>query len=348
MDTIEIRLNLTKKSYISCDYDEVEQLRSSLNSLKSIYGYTYCNVLERTTEGNLIVKISYPRFFKGNNAFLISSRGQCFKVQKAFAEYIYQNWGDVVENILLTRVDIPFTYYMPENMDFNSYCQIYKIFAYTYIEKKKKARSKKYVDMITEEVETVVYSDTGRTSKDYNNRLMIYNQYENLRSKLGEENIEEIVYENPDLLRRMRLEVSKRIRREKAFSIGEFASFDIFGHYFLEYKNYILENVINMEIIDKLYQEWANELTKILIKERAKGNFEYEKFILQNLSSIYDYEILRRALGICIDNNKTREGAVTKVRKILNSIQGERKIIILDVYAEILKLRNDLLNYEIR
>ncbi|MCI6151621.1 MAG: hypothetical protein MR673_00635 [Fusobacterium perfoetens] len=320
----------------------------SINNLRSTQGYTYCDVLERTPDSNLIVKISYPRFFRGNNAFLIDSREQCFKVQRAFAEYISQNWDDVIESILLTRVDIPFTYYMRANMDFNSYCKIYKIFAYTYTKKKNKARSKKYVDTLTEEVETVIYSDTGRTNRDYNNRLMIYNQYENLKSKLGEKNIEEIVHENPDLLRRMRLEVSKRIRRVKPFTMEEFASFDIYGHYFPEYKNYILENVMNKEIIDKLYQEWANELTSILIQERAKGNFEYERFILQNLSTIYDYEVLRRALGICIDNNKTREGAVTKVRKILNSIQGEGKIIILDVYAEILKMRNILLNYEIR
>lgn len=162
----------------------------SINNLRSTQGYTYCDVLERTPDSNLIVKISYPRFFRGNNAFIIDSREQCLDAQKSFAEYIYQNWGDIIDSISLTRVDIPFTYYMRENMDFNSYCKIYKIFAYTYTKKKNKARSKKYVDTLTEEVETVIYSDTGRTNRDYNNRLMIYNQYENLKSKLGEENIE--------------------------------------------------------------------------------------------------------------------------------------------------------------
>ena len=50
-----------------------------INSLVSPYGYTFCDVLEVSNTGNLIIKISYPRYFFGNNAYLITRRSECFQ-----------------------------------------------------------------------------------------------------------------------------------------------------------------------------------------------------------------------------------------------------------------------------
>ena len=61
-------------------------------------------------------------------------------------------------------------------------------------------------------------------------------------------------------------------------------------------------------------------------------------FILQNISDIYDYEILRRALGIAVENGKTRESAVTKIKKILNNEQDRNNIIVIDTYAVLMKM----------
>ena len=84
MDTIEIGLML-----VGClGVDLVQSLIKDVNSLLSPYGYTFCTVLEFSKTGNLIIKISYPRFFSGSNAFLIDRRSQCFEVQKYFAEAI--------------------------------------------------------------------------------------------------------------------------------------------------------------------------------------------------------------------------------------------------------------------
>lgn len=69
-----------------------------------------------------------------------------------------------------------------------------------------------------------------------------------------------------------------------------------------------------------------------LTEERVHKNFNYKIFILQNLQNIYDYEILKRALKISIENIKTRENAVTTVRKILNNYEAKEKIIIMDTY----------------
>ena len=85
----------------------------------------------------------------------------------------------------------------------------------------------------------------------------------------------------------------------------------------------------------------------MLSEKRALGNFNYEVFILQNFDSIYDYEILRRALKINIENQSTRENAVTKVRRILNGIQNERNIIVMDTYAILIKMINTISNYQL-
>ena len=222
-------------------------------------------------------------------------------------------------------------------MDFHSYINAYKIFALVYNIKKEEMRAKGYIDLIDEKYETVVYSDNGKTDKSSNDRLMIYNQYQNLKTKLGEERIEEIIANSQELKRRMRLEVSKRIRREP-FSLENFKNFDILGEYFDDYKNYILENVLNREIIENLYNEKVKNLSELLSQNRALGNFNYEVFILKNLDNIYDYEILRRALGIEIDNSKTRESAITRVRKILNEYEKEERIIIMDTYKIICEM----------
>ena len=70
-------------------------------------------------------------------------------------------------------------------------------------------------------------------------------------------------------------------------------------------------------------------------------------FVLQNISNIYDYEVLRRALGTAVENGKTRESAVTKVRKILNNEQGRSNIIVIDTYAVLMKMWNVINNYQL-
>lgn len=345
MDTIEISLKILGELNIM----QVNMLMGDINGLLSPYGNTFCNVLEFSRSSNLIVKISYPRYYFGNNAFLIDRRSQCFEVQKYFAEAIMEHeyWKDNIRELKLLRVDIPFTYYMNTNEDFNSYENVYRIMGFVYNETKNKARSKAFIDMIDNSMETVIYSDNGKSDKSSNNKLLIYNQSLNLSTKLEEEVFEETLDTYKDLPNRIRMEVSKRIKLRRSFDSKGFANLDILGCYFEDYKKYILDYALNKEKIDELYNIWANNLAEILIERRALGNFNYEVFVLQNLSSIYDYEILRRALKIGIENESTRENAVTKVRKILGGIQNERNIIVMDTYAVLIKMRENLYQYSI-
>ncbi len=439
MDTIEISLRIIKELSIML----IERLRRDINSLVSPYGYTFCDVLEVSSTGNLIIKISYPRYFFGNNAYLITKRSECFEVQKYFVDNIMEDpywkdiigeinllrvdipftyqmrdiitkrsecfevqkyfvdnimedpyWKDIIGEINLLRVDIPFTYQMRDNEEFNSYENVFQICAIVYNRTKNKARPKAFIDMIDRKLETVIYSDNGKSDKSSNNKLMIYNQYLNLNQKLDEEVFEETLKAYGDLPYRIRMEVSKRVRLRKSFNGQEFANLDILGNYFEQYKNYILDYVLNKEEIDWLevskrvrlrksfngqefanldilgnyfeqyknyildyvlnkeeidwrYNYWSEQLVKVLIENRAKGNFNYKVFILQNLSTIYDYEILRRALGSGIENISTRENAITRVRKILNDIQQEKNIIVMNTYAVLMKMRETIINYRL-
>ena len=345
MDTIEISLRILKELSIML----IERLRRDINSLVSPYGYTFCDVLEVSSTGNLIIKISYPRYFFGNNAYLITKRSECFEVQKYFVDNIMEDlyWKDNIGEVNLLRVDIPFTYQMRDNEEFNSYENVFQICAIVYNKTKNKARPKAFIDMLDRKLETVIYSDNGKSDKSSNNKLMIYNQYLNLNQKLDEEVFEETLKAYRDLPYRIRMEVSKRVRLRKSFNGQEFANLDILGNYFEQYKNYILDYVLNKEEIDWQYNIWSERLVKVLIENRTKGNFNYKVFILQNLSTIYDYEILRRALGSGIGNTNTRENAITKVRKILNDIQQENNIIVMDTYAVLMKMRDTIINYRL-
>ena len=144
----------------------------------------------------------------------------------------------------------------------------------------------------------------------------------------------------------MRLEVSKRINLRNNFSIQDFKNFDILRKYYSEYKKYILDNILDFTIIEQLYNQWAKELSDKLDKEKTVKNFNYETFILKNIKNLYDYEIIKRALKISIDNINTRENAITKVRKILKEYEKENKVIILDVYFILHKIKDYIENQD--
>lgn len=345
MDTIEGNVKL--KSDITIE--ELDIVKKYFSNLKSPIGFRFCDVLEesRGRERGLILKLSYPRYYYGNNACLVTSKSKCLKVQEHFVNSIQEDTflKEMVLGIKLTRVDIPFTYYMEEGLDFNSYSNIYRIFALVY-NKKKNTRAKGFIDLEDYTVETVIYSDNGKSDKSSNNRLMIYNQYQNLKVKLGEEDFENTLKEYPDLISRMRLEVSKRIRR-KEFLLDEFKNFDILSEYFQSYKKYILDNVLNRKAIEQLYDEAAEGIAEILAEERDSNGFNYEAFILRNSEGIYDYEIVKRAVRKKILNTKTRESAITKIRKILKKYEKREKIIVLNTYSIIFDMGSYIESLEI-
>lgn len=332
MDTISIKINFKKELNIS----DIKWLENSINGFRSQYNFTFCDVLE--FKGNTaIVKISYPRYFKGSNAFLISSPQECLEVNSTLYNALtYKELQYEILDIELIRVDIPFTYTMSNNEFFHNYKNIYKIFAEVYERKNINACPKMISQIISENPETLIYSNT-KVSGNYNSKVQIYNQYQNLCDKNEDESFRKIIEVYPDLSKRIRMEVSKRINRN-SFTLEQFGNYDIHSDYYDKHRKYLLDNFFDMSLIDAIYEELAIELSNKLESAISETTFKYEVFLLYNLKNMYDYKILRRALELKISNKKTLESAVTRVRKILEGYEKNEEIIVLDTYKHIKKM----------
>ncbi|MCI6152234.1 hypothetical protein [Fusobacterium perfoetens] len=343
MDTIEIAIKLNNTF---TNINEINTLIYNIENIKSNYGYNFCNVLELSRTGNLIVKISYPRFYKGTNAFLITRRSECFEVQRYLVYNLLREYevNGIIQGIVLNRVDIPFTYLMNIDECFTGYQNIFYILANVYNKKLSGISTKGYINLLEREMEIVIYSPNKNncSGKNYNSRLEIYNQYLNLESKLPTELFEEITKTYSDLPQRIRMEVSKRIRLRRTFNTFEFENLDILGNYFENYKKYILDNFLDFKEIERLYSLRANELANWLMERRKQGKINYTEFIYQNQGLILDYEVVRRALGLAIDNVNTRENAITKVRKILFEYENLNNVIIVDTYKILKNIYNTI------
>lgn len=339
MDTIQISIVLKEEKLRKVTFADLQLAAQYINEIKSVYGYKYCDCLEISRTGNLIVKISYPRFFAGINAYLISSNMECLQVQLEFCLNINNHPLMCDAEIGLSRVDIPFTFMMAGGYEFNSYRKVYQVLDYVYRKKNIKSNPKAYVNVSEYKPETITYTDTSTAAK-CNQKIMIYDQYNNLKSKTSDEDkFHNLNVKYEALARRMRIEVSKRINR-KRFSLHEFSQFGIFKEYSVKYKEYLLDNLFDLNEVNEFYEIKAVELAKrLLVYKKEAGFFTYEAFIYKEIEYIYDYEIIRRALKICIDNLKTRERAVTAIRKVLKAYQLNEYIIVMDTYETIRQMR---------
>lgn len=339
MDTIQIAIKINENKLRGITHCELQEVGKNINSIASIYGYRYCDCLEISNTGNLIIKISYPRFFAGINAYLISSSDECMKVQYDFCSKIANHPLLCDAELILNRVDIPFTFNMGENYSFNSYKKVYQVLNYVYKNKNEKANPKAYTDIEKFKAETLIYADTLNISA-YNSKITIYDQYNNIKTKTADEqDFYDIDAKYEDLSKRMRIEVSKRIQR-KGFTIEQFSQFNIFREYSWKYKEYILENLFDLNEVENFYNERSSELADRLLKyQEESNNFLYEIFIYKEIENIHDYEIIRRALKIHLNNIKTREKAITAVRKVLFNYQLNENIIVMETYATIKEIR---------
>lgn len=342
MDTISIKLSINYQKEVSV-YD-INYIRDYFNNICSPYEHRYCNFLEMNNQDQVIIKVSYPRFYYGNNAYLVKNSKACLDVNNHLIEYLtnIRAFPYAIIGVSLIKVDIPFTYMMNSQHKFWYYENLYKIFAMVYTEKNKNSNPKMISTILDRRVETLNYADT-KVIGNYNSKVMVYNQYQNLEDKLEEYQLKKVLEEFPCLTNRIRLEVSKRISRN-FFRLSEFGNYDIYGEYYPKFKKYLLNNFFDIDIIEKYYTFHSHHLAEALKIGRTYRDFTYEVFILNNLHNIFDYEVLRRALVIAIDNPKTREGAITTVRKILKNFENSSEIIIMEAYKYLRDIRNNIEN----
>lgn len=330
MDTMSINL-IFKKDFSRMEV--IREIEDFIEKIESPYNYRYCDIKSCNRKNQITVKISYPRYFYGNNAYLVQTRDECFEVQEHFIKKLNHNLFNNLQKIELARVDIPFTYVMKRNERFPDYSNLFKIMGEVYYYKNPNGRPKAFIDLITEEKETIILTDS-KTPNAFNSRVVIYDQYLNLKEKLLTKEFEKALNDFKDFPYRMRIEVAKRIRR-KGYSLKEFANTDFFSYYKEEYKKYLFKNLLNFEEIAILYEDKSLELKERLEYEKIKRGFSYEHFILMEEKHIYDYEILRRAVGMAIQNKKTKENAITTIRRILSKFEDRNKKIVLNVFEKL-------------
>lgn len=342
MDTIQIKLSVLDGGDLT--NNEIDNLRRFIDHIKSPNGYNYCDFLDIRKEGYIGVKISYPRYFYNSNVFLIRDNKQVLEVNEHFCRKLSDHYLLKNSYIYLERIDIPFTYYKNVKHNFHSYFNVFMILGEVYKKRKANGIQKVYSDLLTKKYETITYADS-KTKSSYNSKVTIYNQYENIKTKTAdEEELKCYLDQFGDLKDRIRIEFSKRIRR-KYFSNEEFSKFDILSEYLDSAKKEIFTNLLNFKIIDEVYDEKKELFIKSLEEEKRSGNFNYEVAFLKYNGYVYDYEILRRAFKIFIENDKTRESAITKMRKILKDYSQREDIIIIDVYPKLKKIKESIENF---
>lgn len=335
MDTIQLDLIFED----GCDFtrEEERRIRKTLDGLESPLGYSYCDVLRNGIiygeEIKVIVKLSFPRFYFENNAYLISTYDECKKVQRYFIKQLQEDRRlQKIKAIRITRVDIPFTYIMEKDKRFYDYMNIFKVLALAFNKTYEETEVKSMVDTLKKREQTVIYANTPTISA-YNKKITIYNQMKNLDSKITEDiDMKKTLEKYPDLPRRIRIEMSKRIKR-KEMTLKEFGKYNLFEEYSIKYKEELKKLLFDKELLDEVYEEEIEKLSEILDEEREfqKKRFTYKNFLSEYVEDIYDYKILREALKIIITKRKTREGAITEIRKELKKSEERKGLIVIGV-----------------
>lgn len=357
LDTISLTIKLNNRTG-ECHEEEIfYQINLLLTNLR------YCDILRvNPNEKSICVKLSYPRYFYANNAYLIKSVKECLTVNFNFINdlrngiQLYEqqtygstnnllSWFDSNVSINLTRVDIAFTYLMQEIETFNGYKNIYKILDKVYRYFNQKAIPKQFSVIETNSVETLIFAN-GPKYKDANEKVIIYNQYQKFHDYYAEA-YPEIFYntiENfPELQRRMRIEHSKRIRR-KEFTPYEFGQLNILNDYLVQYCDYTLNNLFNMVVIDSIYRQQIELIKQLLQTEKSYNNFNYQNFIHKYIEHIWDYDILRIAIMESNPNVNSAYKACSTVRDILTNYQEQTGIIFFGVWGKLKDIRETIIS----
>lgn len=336
MDTIQ--LDLIFKN--GCDFtrEEERKIKRTLEGLESPLGYSYCDLLKGRgivygeKETKIMVKLSFPRFYFENNAYLITTYKECNYVQRHFVKQLKEHkFLNKIKAIRITRLDIPFTYIMEEGKEFYDYSNVFKILALTFTQKYKEVKAKSIVDTIEKREETIIYADTSDIGA-YNMKVTIYNQQLNVQGK-ERINMNKTLRRYPDLPRRMRIEMSKRINRKKML-LEEFKKFQLFEEYLKKYKEEFDKVMFNKESLKKVNKDQVEQLSKILVKYKEKKgeSFTYENFILKKKEKIYDYKILRDCIGLLDYKKKTKENAIKAIRKaLMEEIEKDEGRFVMEV-----------------
>lgn len=309
-----------------------------------------CDKIIYSPKRNCItLRLSYPRVFDRTNAYLIETSEECQKVHQKLINDILtfddsfekadvlKEWFIKYVAILITRVEIPFTYYVPFTETFNSYSNVYKLMIEVF-EAKNKTKVKDIGVTIDGERETYILSDKPNVNDSYK-KITIYNQakkFQDLYSKKPEV-YNDIISKYSNLKCRMRIEVSIKVGLNGK-SLEEFSEFKIYEEYVAQFARYTLENLFDDSVLRDVCYNKAEELAELLKKFREMKNLNYRGFIYSNKDKIYDYTILRDAIFRTTKNSNTKYSASHDAKEILKELEKETGVIYIDTKARMRKI----------
>lgn len=306
-----------------------------LNEIEKIESYRFIKVTRGKREVNKsIFKISYPKFIGDNNATLITNKEEVLRCNRRFVEILKELRPNDMMSLNINRIDIPVTYIMPEDKSFTQYKSMFYLINKIY-EKRvgKECGIKGILDLKENKFQTVVYADTKNVN-DYNCKVVFYDQYARYKDTYKGD-IEELVKKHPNLDKRMRIEVSKKINR-KPMELEVFSSFDLLGEYNEDFMRYILDNLFDLNL---LWNEVEEQKRKWEIWFDAKICNFVGKTLWEVIKEEDMYQPMRNAMNELKLEKKTLEARITSLRKELKRIETKDNRMIIDLYEEVLKIR---------
>ena len=326
MDTINLILKL-----------ESELTNKEIQEVEKIIKRTgYCEIVRILERNEFDIVLSYPKYFSETNAFLVNDSRECFEVQENFVKLLKNNLLTYNLKIRIVGVTVPFIYLMDSKEDIYYYKNIFKILEEVYENKNSNFGSERNV-IINRKYGEFIFSDRSY-DREYYQKVTISSQFESLKSKYDSNTFKNIYDEFPDLKKRMKFEYYLKISKSrglgKIMTLNEFKNFNIFEIFIEKASDYILENLLNEEKIEKVFDYKIEELTDKFYEERNRKKLNYENFFYKYINLIVDYQVIRKTLKQ-IRNPKTQEGAITNIRRLIFRTEEKEKIIIFDTYEKI-------------
>jgi len=291
MDTINIRFTFTR-----------DLTPNELYDLKFNYKYIENISVSHRYPCTYNIGFSVPKFFSDTNVYLVYSND--FEVFKEAVIYLFK---PLLVSAIVTRVDTPFTYLMKPTESFNDYAHIFQLFSHIYYASNSKGSFKNFENTIDQTKECYRIGDSSNINKA-NMKINIYDQYKKLLDCYGYNNnrIKNISEEFPDLPRRIRVEISRKLNRP----LENFFYKD-------EYKK-------SYDILEKtIFEKEATDVTKEELSKSYLDFFKEYGIDPTNIiyrGSLFEYNIYREVLSEVTPNRKTLETRITKARKRLDDI----------------------------
>lgn len=316
---------------------EKELINKEIQEIERIIERTgYCEIVRMFGKNEFNIELSYPKYFSESNAFLINSSEECFKIQEDFVKLLKNNSLTCNLKIRIVGVTVPFIYLMDSEEDICTYKNVFKILEEVYMKRNLTLGSEKNM-LISERYGRIIFSDRSY-DREYYQQVIISSHFKNLKYEYNQNTFENICEEFPNLEKRMRFEYSVNISKDreigKVMTLDEFRNFNVFGVFVNKAIDYILENLLNEESIESVIEEKTDELTDKLYDEITRRKPDYERLFYKYIDLILDYQIVRKALNQ-IRNPKTRERAVTIIRKLIFKNEIRERVIIFNTCEKI-------------